>query len=168
LAMDAERSAGRPLQTTAASPRRMCRGATGALLRTAATRRLAATVASCARRRCTFLRRTNHRGVSQLRKAMVQVQVQLPLPLPGAPPPAATRDQGGQCTAARLHRAWASRCALCHCLPRCLSPKAAGPESRTSPSTAASSTRPAPANASFHTPTCPHPHAQGNPPWRLR
>jgi hypothetical protein len=54
----------------------------------------------------------------------------------GRAPPAATRDQGGQCTAARLHRAWASRCALCHCLPRCLSPKAAGPESRTSPSTA--------------------------------
>jgi hypothetical protein len=83
--MDAERSAGRPLQTTAASPRRLCRGATGALLRSAATRRLAATVASCARRRRTCSRRTNHRGVSQLRNAMVQVQVQLPLPLPGAP-----------------------------------------------------------------------------------
>jgi hypothetical protein len=83
--MDAERSAGRPLQTTAASPRRLCRGATGALLRTAASRRLAATVASCARRRRTCSRRINHRGVSQLRKAMVQVQMQLPLPLPGAP-----------------------------------------------------------------------------------
>jgi hypothetical protein len=184
--MDAERSAGRPLQTTAASPWRLCRCTTGALLRAAYTRRLGATVASCARRRPSCPRRANHRGdvaapqSDGAAAAAAAATGRAPPAARPAPAPARTSadQKGNPCTHAHMHRPrpWACIPLLLHCcaaaqsvgkpvcvmsLPRCLSRLAAGPESRTSPSTAASSTRPAPANASFHTPTCP-------PPWRLR